>query len=57
MINIIEYFCNEEHLLLLPKFGTYLLTSPVFIPYLFAILLQQCDNTSWLISSFTGANR
>ena len=28
------------YLLLLPKFGTNLLTPPAFIPYLFAVLLQ-----------------
>ena len=38
------------------KFGTNLLTPPIFMPYLFAALLKYFDNMLRLIPSFSGAN-
>ena len=56
MINTIEEFCNELCIFLSLKFGTNLLTPPVFISYLSAILEHYFDDISELISSFSGAN-
>ena len=44
MTNTTENLCNEEHLLLLPKFGINLLKPPIFMQYSFSILLQLFDN-------------
>ena len=46
MTNTIGDFCNEQHIFLLPKFGTNLLTPPIFILYLSAISKQYFDNIS-----------
>ena len=54
MTNTTEHFCNEQ--LLLPKFGTNLLTPPIFISYSFAISKQYFANIFREISRFSGTN-